>query len=121
MQWLVRRPTRTPIEVTMDKRFAHLLELGKRAAELRSGQLMNEVSVLFASFPHLSDAFDTDGLPVSFIIKRDSRGAQIKAVGRHESAPAAVRHPANQERRHKAWSKRLTRGTERHFETRERG
>jgi len=77
----------------MDKRISHLLELGKRGAELRFGELMNEVSVLFAAFPHLSDAFDADELQVSFIIKRDSRGALIKVVGRHRSAPAAVTTP----------------------------
>jgi len=77
----------------MDKHVSHLLELGKRGAERRFAELMNEVSVLFASFPQLSDAFDADELPVSFIIKRDSRGAQIKVVGRHRSAPVAVKTP----------------------------
>jgi hypothetical protein len=73
----------------MDKQCTRLLELGKRRAERRVGALINEVSVLSASFPHLADAFDADKLPVSFILKRDSRGAKIEVVGRHRSAWAA--------------------------------
>ena len=74
----------------MDKSFSHLLALGKRGAERRFSQLMKELSFLFVSFPHLSDAFDADELPVSFIIKRDSRGAQVKVVRRHRVAPMAL-------------------------------
>ena len=107
----------------MDKQFARLLELGKRGAERSVGALINEVSVLSTSFPHLADAFDADELPVSFILKRDSRGAQIEVVGRHRSGWAAGHdtvHQANQEGRQEPSSNRLTRGNERHFEGRER-
>jgi hypothetical protein len=62
----------------MDKQFPHLLTLGRDSVERRFGELMNELSFLFVSFPHFGDAFDRDGLPVSFIIKRDSHNAQVK-------------------------------------------
>jgi uncharacterized protein (DUF2461 family) len=70
----------------MDKQFSHLLELGKHGAERRLRELMNEMTLLFGLFPHLSDAFDADEQPISFIIKRDSSAAQATAVNRHESA-----------------------------------
>lgn len=77
----------------MDKQLAHLLKLGKRGVERRFGELMYELSFLFASFPHLSDAFDADELPVSFIIRRDSRGAQVRVVKRRSANQAAVTTP----------------------------
>jgi hypothetical protein len=67
----------------MDKNFSHLLQLGRRGAERRFDKLINELRFLFTSFPHLSDAFDTDGLPLSFIIKRDARDASAKTSRRH--------------------------------------
>ena len=70
----------------MDKNFSHLLQLGRRGAERRFGELINELRFLFTSFPHLSDAFDADGLPLSFIIKRDARDASGKTSRRHRSA-----------------------------------
>ena len=74
----------------MDKQFSHLLELGKRGAERRFRELMNELSFLIGSFPHLNDAFDADELPVSFIIRRDSRGAQVRMVRREKTRALAA-------------------------------
>ena len=51
------------------------------------GELIDELRFLFISFPHLSDAFDADGLPLPFIIKRDAR---VKTSRRHTSAPSAA-------------------------------
>lgn len=70
----------------MGKNFSRLLQLGRRGAERRFGELINELSFLFTSFPHLSDAFDADGLPLSFIIKRDAGDASVKSSRRHTSA-----------------------------------
>jgi uncharacterized protein (DUF2461 family) len=75
----------------MDQQFSHLLQLGRRGAERRLGELMNELKFLVVSFPHLSDAFDVDGLSLSFIIKRDARAAKAKTPRRHRSAQAAAR------------------------------
>ena len=44
----------------MDKQFSHLLQLGRRGAERRFDELVNELNFLFASFPHLSESFDAD-------------------------------------------------------------
>ena len=84
---MVRRAFYAAIEIIMDKNFSHLLQLGRRGAERRFGELINEMRFLFTSFPHLGDAFDADGLPLSFIIKRD---ASVKTSRQHRSAPAAV-------------------------------
>ena len=87
---MVHRASRASIEITMDEQFSHLVQLGRRGAERRFGELINELSFLFASFPHLSDAFDADGLPLSFIIKRDARAARMKTSRGHRSAQKAV-------------------------------
>ena len=87
---MVLRAFRAAIEITMDKQFSHLLQLGRRGAERRFGELINELRVLFTSFPHLGDAFDADGLPLSFIIKRDARDASGKTSRGHRSGQTAV-------------------------------
>jgi uncharacterized protein (DUF2461 family) len=74
----------------MDKQFSHLLQLGRRGADRRFGELINELRFLFVAFPHLSDAFDADGLPLSFIIERDARDARAKMPRRHRSAHTAA-------------------------------
>ena len=84
----------------MDKHFSDLLQLGRRGAERRFGELINELRFLFTSFRHLSDAFDADGLPLSFIIKRDARDASGKTSRGHRSGqtavtPRATRHLKN--------------------------
>jgi hypothetical protein len=74
----------------MGKNIFHLLQLGRSGAERRFGELINELRFLFTSFPHLGDAFDADGLPLSFIIKRDARDAHVKMARRQRSAQTAV-------------------------------
>ena len=87
---MVRRASYASIEIIMDKNFSHLLQLGRRGAERRFGQLINELRFLFTSFPHLSDAFDADGLPLSFIIKLDARDASRKTSRRYRSGRTTV-------------------------------
>jgi len=74
----------------MDKQFSHLFQLGRRGAERRLGALMNELRFLVASFPHLSDAFDADDLPLPFLIRRDARDPGMKTSRRHRSAQTVV-------------------------------
>jgi hypothetical protein len=45
----------------------------KRRAAFRLRHLLDEFHLLLASFPDLRDAFDADGLPLAFILRRDSR------------------------------------------------
>jgi uncharacterized protein (DUF2461 family) len=87
---MVHRASRASIEITMDKQFSHLLQLGRRGAERRFDELVNELSFLFASFPHLSESFNADELPLSFIIKRDARDARAKTSPRYRSAQTSV-------------------------------
>src|SRR5437016_9500688 len=87
---MAHRASRASIEITMDKQFTHCLQLGRRGAERRFGELMNELSFLFASFPHLSEAFEADELPLSFIIKRDARDARAKTSRRYRSTQTSV-------------------------------
>ena len=42
----------------------------KPEAEARFRQLVDELKLLTVAFPHLSESFDEDELPVSFILKR---------------------------------------------------
>ena len=108
---MIRRASYASIEIIMDKNFSHLLQLGRRGAERRFGELINELRFLFTSFPHLSDAFDADGLPLSFIMKRrrtrrrreDVPSTQVRSDGRDDQS-----HPPPHERRHNAPSRRLT-------------
>ena len=74
----------------MDKQFSHLLQLGRRGAERRFDELVNELSFLFASFPHLSQSFDADELPLSFIIKRDACDARAKTSRRYRAGQTSV-------------------------------
>jgi hypothetical protein len=90
VRWMVLRSSCASIEITMDKQFSHLLQLGRRGAERRFGALISELNFLFASFPHLGEAFDADDLPLPFIIKRDARDARVKTPRRHRSAPTVV-------------------------------
>jgi hypothetical protein len=51
---------------------AHLFELAKRGAEVRFRELVQEAKNLVGLFPHLHDSFDSDELPLSFIIAKDA-------------------------------------------------
>jgi len=89
----------------MAKHSSHILELAKRGAALRLRELANELGILLSAFPHLHDAFDADELPVSFIMRRDARGARAKAVTRHRPMSAARRRNVSV-RTKKYWAKR---------------
>ena len=67
----------------MSKHPSHILEFAKRGAEARLRELVNEAKKLIELFPHLSDSFDKDELPVTFILK--------KRAGRVPKKPARRR------------------------------
>jgi hypothetical protein len=46
------------------------LGVGKRNAEARFRELVDELRLLTVAFPHLREAFDPEDLPVSFLLKR---------------------------------------------------
>ncbi len=85
----------------MAKHSSHILDLAKRGAVFRIRELVHELDVLLGSFPDLGDAFDADELPVSFIVKRDARRADARAVRRQKPLSAAARKAVS--RRMKAY------------------
>ena len=89
----------------MREHSSHVLELAKRGAALRLGELVNELNLLLRLFPDLRDAFDADELPVSFIVKRDARCPDATAVTPSGSSPSAVRTAVNR-RMKQAWTAR---------------
>lgn len=54
-------------------------KLTKRGAESRFRVLVDELKLLTVAFPHLSESFDADELPVSFLLKRGADRAARKA------------------------------------------
>ena len=58
----------------------------KGQAETRFRELVNELKLLTVAFPHLSESFDADELPVSFIMKRDGNRAKAAAQRRRRTA-----------------------------------
>jgi hypothetical protein len=74
-------------------RRGHLLELAKRGAEARLGELVQEARYLVGLFPHLRDSFDADELPVSFILAKGAGVAKAPSKGprRHRRMSAAAR------------------------------
>jgi len=91
----------------MAKHSSHILELARRGAALRLRELANELDILFSAFPDLRDAFDSDELPVSFIMRRDARRARAKAVTRQRPMSAAARRAVSR-RMKKYWAERRT-------------
>ena len=57
----------------MTRHFWPTLQVVKRAAMFMLRQLWDELAMLMGSFPDLRDAFDSDELPLEFILKRDSQ------------------------------------------------
>jgi hypothetical protein len=85
---------------------SHILELAKRGAAARLHDLAQEARLLLHLFPHLRDAFDKDGLPISFLLAKGS-GQLTKgtAVRRRRPMSAAARQAASQ-RMQKYWAAR---------------
>jgi hypothetical protein len=81
----------------MYKHSSHILELAKRGAALRLRELANELDILLSAFPDLHDAFDSDELSVSFIVRRDARRAGASAVTRPKPMSAAAKRAVSHE------------------------
>jgi hypothetical protein len=70
----------------MSKRL-QTLHIIKRAATYRIRQLLDALGMLVALLPGFRDSFDSDELPLEFILKRDSRGEPVGRPLRPEQAP----------------------------------
>ena len=66
----------------MPRHPAHILQLARRGADARFRELLDELSLLTLSFPHLRDAFGRDDLPVKFILRQGRDKARAKAAPR---------------------------------------
>ena len=53
-------------------RTTHVLELAKRGAEVQFRELIDELKLLVGLFPHLRDSYDSDELPLNFIMQREA-------------------------------------------------
>ena len=89
----------------------HLLDLAKRGAEVRVRFLAEELKLLFAAFPHLSDAFNPDELPIPFILKSGAE-RQVTTPTRKRPPMSAAARKAVGERMKRYWAARKAAGDE---------
>jgi hypothetical protein len=73
----------------MQKHSSSIRPLTKRRAASRLRHLVDEFRWLLSSFPDLHDAFDADELPLTFILRRDSRLTNASAEPRQTFSPRA--------------------------------
>lgn len=72
-------------------------KLTKRGAESRFRVLVDELKLLTVAFPHLSEAFDKDELPVSFLLKQGADRADRlarKPAATSKAAASKKKRPA---------------------------
>lgn len=62
------------------KKNEHLLELARHGAQARLSDLLHEIRLLVAMFPHLKDTFDKDELPIPFLLKKGARSAAARVA-----------------------------------------
>jgi hypothetical protein len=91
--------------VAKQKHDAHLYELAKRGAEARLRDIIHEAKLLIGLFPHLSDSFDPDELPVDFILAEGRDRAEGRA-GRPRKPWTEARRKAVSARMKKYWATR---------------
>jgi len=68
------------------KRFEHLYDLSKAEAQEYARDMAMEATLLVKLFPHLSDSFDRDELPIAFLLKV---GAERTAKPKRSAAKPA--------------------------------
>jgi hypothetical protein len=74
--------------VVMETPSLPLLERALNAVALGFRLLRNEIRLLIGSLPRLRDAFDADELPVTFILRRDSRRFESERARHVRAMPA---------------------------------
>jgi len=74
----------------MPKHSSHIFELARRGADVRFQELLDEMTVLTLSFPHLRDAFSRDDLPIKFILRRGRDKAETEATPRKRRRMSAA-------------------------------
>ena len=87
------------------KQDLHLYELAKRGAEARLADLVHEARLLIELFPHLKDSYDSDELPLPFILAKAS-GRATRSGQRGDRRMSAAARKAVSERMKKYWARR---------------
>jgi hypothetical protein len=93
----------------MAKHSADILKWARHGAEARWHELQAEAASLLKSFPHLRDNFDSDELPVRFIIKRGADRAAGTGPRRRKPMSAAGKKAVSA-RMKKYWAERRKAG-----------
>jgi hypothetical protein len=89
------------------KRENHMLEFARRGAESRLRELVDELRMLTAAFPHLRDSFDADELPINFILRRGRDKAEAQPAKRRRRVTwTAAQRKAVSARMRRYWAKR---------------
>jgi hypothetical protein len=91
----------------MPKHSSHILQLARRGAEARYRELIDELKMLTATFPHLRDAVDRDELPIKFLLRqgRDKAEVPLAPSNRRRRMSPAQRKAVSQRMR-KYWAAR---------------
>ncbi len=91
----------------MSKHPSHLLELARHGARARLRELAQEVKNLIDLFPDLRDSYDSDELPISFIVANDANLAKkARAAERSRRRMSAAARKAVSARMTKYWAAR---------------
>jgi hypothetical protein len=90
---------------SMAKHPPHILELARKGAEHRYNEMKTELAELVRAFPHLSDSFDPDELPITFRLKSAAERSERKALRRRAKWNAAQRKAVS-ERMKRYWAAR---------------
>jgi hypothetical protein len=84
--------------VRKQTRSTRLFELAKREAEVQFRELIHEAKLLVGLFPHLRDSYDSDELPLNFIMQREA-GLLTKKADRKRRGTSGAAPPRRSARR----------------------
>jgi hypothetical protein len=88
------------------KHESHIIEFARRGAEARVRELIDELRLLTAAFPHLRAAFDADELPIKFILRRGRDRTERRGPTTRKRAWSAAARKAAAARMRAYWAKR---------------
>jgi hypothetical protein len=84
----------------------HVLQLARRGAEARFQELVSELKLLTNAFPHLKDSFDSDELPIRFLLRRGRDKAAASPARKRTPSWTPAARKAAAERMKAYWAQR---------------
>lgn len=84
----------------------YIIEFARRGAEARVRELVDELRLLTTAFPHLRHSFDSDELPIKFILKRGRDRAEASVRAKRKRTWSAAARKAAAARMKAYWAKR---------------